>query len=247
MLVLLSKARERSALEGVLLHVRDAAFHLALVARGSWLRGEHGRAIVPAELLELRIDRRIEPVCLQDSRLEVVDDQGVRHAPKVLERVLHALNEVVGRLGEDGLAVTASRVGEHDADDVRPPSLAVGADHDRTGPEVDLGLEAWRALHPTERCRQSRSVLLQEPPDAVVADFSSRWELGLQILMDPLSRQALLPLLEKPGQPGARPACLALGQAGRRGKTSHCWDRRRLKTVHPPAGPGRRNRRNGRF
>lgn len=53
MLVLSVEAGERPPLEGVLLHVIDSPLDLALVPWRSRLRGEHGRAIVPAEVFEL--------------------------------------------------------------------------------------------------------------------------------------------------------------------------------------------------
>ena len=48
-----------------------------------------------AEVFELRVEFGVEPVGLEHSGLEVVDDDRVGHAPEVFEGVLQALDEVV--------------------------------------------------------------------------------------------------------------------------------------------------------
>ena len=110
--------------------------------------------------------------------------------------------------------------------------------HDRcAGSEVNLRFVARRALHPSERHRQARPLPLEESPHAVVADVPGAGELCEQVLMDPLGRQALAPLLDQPVDPWAGGASLRCDctLADRRFKTGQ----RR--------GAGRRNRRIGRF
>ena len=187
-LILLGETCELPLLERVLLHVIDAAFDLPLVPRCSRLRGEHCRAVVTAELLELGVELGVEPVGLEHAGLEVVDDDRAGHATEVLECVLETLDEVVCRLREDSLAVPSSRVGEDDPDDVGLAASAIGADDRGALAEVDLGFKSRQALHPAERHGSGPAVLLQESPHAVVADRSGRRILDQEILMDPLGR-----------------------------------------------------------
>ena len=98
---------------------------------------------------------------------------------------------------------------EDDPDHMRLASSAIGADDRSARAEVHLGFEPRRALHPPERHGRSGSVLLEQPPHAVVADRSGGRMLDREVLMDPLGRQPSLPLLEKPCEPRARRACLA--------------------------------------
>jgi hypothetical protein len=82
-------------------------------------------------------------------------------------------------------------------------------------------------------------VLLEKPPYAVVADLGGGGMLDQEVLMDPLGRQPLLPLIEKPCEPRARNACLTPRRAGRRVKTSHLRAGRRARTGHARLEPGR--------
>ena len=95
-LVLFVEGWEYPSLEGVVLNVADAPLDLALVPRCSRLGGECDRALVSAEVRELRIELRIEPVGLDHTGFEVVDDNRARHATEGLEGVLQAPDEVIG-------------------------------------------------------------------------------------------------------------------------------------------------------
>ena len=95
-LILLGEARELPPLESVVLDIGNAAFDLALVPRCPRLGRQDDRAIVSAELSELRIELGVEPIGLDDGRLEVVDDKRVRNATEVLEGILKAADEVIG-------------------------------------------------------------------------------------------------------------------------------------------------------
>ena len=106
-----------------------------------------------AEVRELRVELGIEPVGMQNCRLEVVNDERTGHAPEILKRVLNALEEGVGGLREDRLAVCLARVRQHDPEDVRASSAAVRADDRGAGAEVDLRFVSRRALHPPKRRR----------------------------------------------------------------------------------------------
>ena len=241
--VLFEKACEHSLPERVLLNVIDPAFDLPLVLRRSRLRGEHRRAVVTAELLDLGVELGVKPVGSEHTGLEVVDDDRAGHTAEVLEGVLETLDEVVGRLREDGLAVASPRVRQDDPDDVGLAASAIGADDRGALTEVDLGFESRWGLHPAERHGAGRAVLLQESPHTVVADSCGCRILDQEILVDPLGRQTVLPLLEQPGEPGDR---LAL-RSGRRTRTGQSRAGRRSKTGHCLLGPGRENRRAGRF
>ena len=47
------------------------------------------------------------------------------------------------------LAVSLPTVTEHDPKHIRLATLALGIDHPRSHPIVDLGLETWCAFHPS--------------------------------------------------------------------------------------------------
>jgi len=143
---------------------------------------------VAAELRELGVQVRVEPVGLDHPGLEVVDDERAGHAAEMLEGVLQATDEVFDRLREGRLAVAASRVRQDDSDGVGLPALPVGADDRCTCAKVDLRFEPRRALHPPERHGGRGTVLVQEPPHAVVADRGGRRMLGQEVLMDPRGR-----------------------------------------------------------
>jgi hypothetical protein len=88
MAILFWKTLELAALESILLHVVDAPFHLTLVPWRVRLRGQDHDAVVPAERGHLRHQLGVEPVRVFHRGLQVVDDQRLRHAAKMLEGVL---------------------------------------------------------------------------------------------------------------------------------------------------------------
>lgn len=90
---------ELTAPEGVFLGVVDARLDLALVPRHrghGWLQD---RPVLAAELDNLAVDIRIEPIGPKEGTLRIVNDQPRRHPAKVSECVFRAPDErvVVGR------------------------------------------------------------------------------------------------------------------------------------------------------
>jgi len=83
-------------------------------------------------------------------------------------------------------------VAQNDAEDMRPPPLAVSLDDGRPGTEVDLSLLTGSALHPSEGERLGPAQPTDEPSDAVIRKLEA--VVGHQILVNPLGCQALVQL-----------------------------------------------------
>ena len=94
-LVLLRETLERVALQSVVLRVLDAALDLALVLRGVRLRRKKRRAVVSGKGLQLRMHFRVVPVGPVHRRFQIVDDERLRNAAEVMQRVLGRRDEVV--------------------------------------------------------------------------------------------------------------------------------------------------------
>src|SRR5690606_27698509 len=73
--VLVLKAGEAAALQGVVLDVADAALDFALVTGGIRPRGQEHGAVVGGERADLGVELGIEPVGPRHGGLEVVEDQ----------------------------------------------------------------------------------------------------------------------------------------------------------------------------
>jgi hypothetical protein len=86
-----------------------------------------------------------------DQGLGVIDHDGLWHPAKVPEGVLETLQQAVGRLPEDRLAVTLARMAQHDPKDVRPAPPPVGLNDRRPSAQIDLDFLARRTLHPPHR------------------------------------------------------------------------------------------------
>ncbi len=147
--VLFFQAAEDAPFQGVLLHIAHARFDLAFVPGRPRPGGQDRHAVVVGKGAELGIKVGIKPVGRFDGRLEVVEDQGPRHAAEADEGVLQTGQERVGGLPINGLAVALARVAEDDAEDVRPPS-ARGRGERYPAAEVDLGFFSRGALHTAE-------------------------------------------------------------------------------------------------
>ena len=78
---------------------------MILVTRRPRLRGQDHRPVILRERLQFGIQLRVEPVGVQDSRLEIVDDHGPRRAAKMPKGVFQNAKEVLGRLAEARFAV----------------------------------------------------------------------------------------------------------------------------------------------
>ena len=149
--VLLLQAGERLALQGVALGVAHLALDLSLVTRCARLGRQDARAVVFGEGLNLRVQIGVKPIGLEDSRFEVVDNEGLGNAAKLPEGILDAREERFGRLPVDHLALRLPRVTQNDAEEMRTFAFAVWLSDGRPGAEVDLGLLAGSAFHPPER------------------------------------------------------------------------------------------------
>lgn len=125
----------------------------------------------------------------------------MRNAAEVFERILEASDEVVGQLREHHLAVALARMGEHDPQDMRSTSPAITSDDRSTRSEVDLGFKARLDFHSPKRQCPGVALLLEQPPDAVVADLRRPRKLVEQILMNPLRGQPTGPLFQDPRPP----------------------------------------------
>lgn len=106
MIVLVSQTWKDVAFERVVLGVLHAVLDLAFVTRRIRLGRHERRAIMPSERLQLRMKLRIVPIGLRDGRFQVVDDELLRHAAEMLERILQNQEEVVRRLPPHGFAVS---------------------------------------------------------------------------------------------------------------------------------------------
>ena len=87
----------------------------------------------------------------EDSRLEVVRDDGQRHAAKVAECIFETTDEILGGLSPDDLGVAPSREAEDYSEEMRATSLSVRETDRCPLAKVDLGFFSWGALHPPER------------------------------------------------------------------------------------------------
>src|SRR5665213_783030 len=185
-LVLLGKAREGPALEGVILDVLDARLDLALMpGHGGLGRGED-RPVMAAELDQLGIEIRVEPVGLEHGGLQIIDDRARRHAAKMPERVFQAPDEGLGRLPPDHLGVALARMAEDGAEQMRPSPVVV-LDHPSACPEVDLHLLARGTLHPPEWQVTLGGVAPDEPLNRLVAALEA--VVADQVMVDPHGRE----------------------------------------------------------
>ena len=75
------------------------------MSRRPRLGGKHDRAIVPAELGELRIEFRIKPVGLDNGCLEVVDHERVRNTAEVFEGISMSFQPVLKPLAFTSLNI----------------------------------------------------------------------------------------------------------------------------------------------
>lgn len=198
--ILLLQAVEGPPLQGVLLHVVDAPFHLPLVARRVGPGRQEGRAVMGGEGTHLGIEIGVEPVGLLDRGPQVVQDQPLRHAAEVPEGVFQATQEVVGGLAADGLAVSLARVAQDDAEDMGAAALAVVGHERGAGAEIDLGLLAGAAFETAEGEFLGRLQAVHEAADAVVA--AGEAVLGHQVLVDALGTETQLQLGLDEGAPG---------------------------------------------
>ena len=146
-----------------------------------------------AEGLNLGRQFRVVPVGVFDRRLEIVDDQHFRHAAEMPEGVFNRANEVLRGLTIDRLAVSLAAVAQHDPKDVRSSPLPIRQLDPRSRAEINLGLFAGLALHPTKRQRPCPSQLGHKPPHAVILVAEP---FGPQVLIDSLARKPLLQLLQ---------------------------------------------------
>ena len=108
------------------------------------------------------------------------------------EGILNAAEEVVGGLAVDDFAVGLAGVGQHDAEDMGPPTLAFGPHDGGARAEVDLGLVTGLALEATEGELAGRLQSADEATDAVVAAREA--VLVGQILEDSLGAEAQVTL-----------------------------------------------------
>ena len=138
---------ELMSFEGVLLHVVDVTFDLALVLWRVRARGNDGRLIVVSEGQDLGVKFRIVPVGLFDGRLQIIDPQSGRNSSEVAKGVFERSEKVVGALGEEGLGVAFPRVAEGDAQDVAHARFAILAPQGLGDAEVDLSFFAGGTFH----------------------------------------------------------------------------------------------------
>ena len=153
MAVLLRHARERVPLEGVLLHVIDAAFHLALMPGRVRLRRQEHRAVVRGERLHLGHQLGIEPIGVLHRRAQVVEHDRLRHAAKMGERVLQTTQKRFSGLPQRDFAVRLAAMTEHDAKHMRAVPLAVRTNDWCALAKVHLHLLTGSGFHtPKGRC-----------------------------------------------------------------------------------------------
>ena len=187
--VLLGQRGKPPALQGVALDVADSSLDFALVAGRVRLGRKDHRAVMLGKRPQTGIELRVVPVRMLDQGLGIVDHNGLRHPAKVPEGVLEALQQAVGRLPEDRLAVALTRMAQHDPEDVRPAPPPVRADNRRPSAQIDLDLLARRTLHTPHRQRTGPAQPTDVPLDAVVT--VAKTMLGHQILVNPLAAEAL--------------------------------------------------------
>src|SRR5207245_495328 len=115
----------------------------------------------------LRVHLGIEPVCLVDRRLEVVEHYTLGNATERPEGIFQTADKSLGGLLVDDLAVGLARMAQNHAKDMRAPTLAI--DHDRRSrAEIDLDRLPGSAFQTTERQRCRRTQSVHETTDAVV-------------------------------------------------------------------------------
>src|SRR5229473_1593228 len=190
--ILLVQAGEGPSLEGVVLHIVDATFHLALVPWRVRPRRQQHHAVVLAERLHLRIELGVEPVRPRYRGTQVVAHQPLRHAAKGAKGILQTADQGLRRLAIDRFAVTLARMAQHHAQHMRPTALASRV-HDRGAlAEVDLRLFPRQALQAAEWQRRRAPQTLHEAAHAVVA--ACKAVLADQVLMDALRAESQVEL-----------------------------------------------------
>lgn len=144
------------------------------------------------ERTQLRVQFRVVPVGFQNGRFEVVGHQRLGHPAEMPERILQALNQAVGRLPIDGLAVSPTRMREHDPQHVGSTASAILLKNRYARAKVDLRLLAGLHFDPPKRQRRRLLELGNIAPHAVV--LAGEAVLANQVLEDPLGRQTLFQL-----------------------------------------------------
>lgn len=181
--VLFGQAAELAPRQRVVLRILHARLDLALVPGHRRARGQHHRAVVPAELGHLRVELGLIPVRPGDDGPQVVHDQRARHPAEVAERIFQTPDELLGRLPPHHFAVSLARMREHDPEQMGPSPPGM-PDHPRALPEVHLRLRARLHLHAHEGHRLGRAPLSRKPFDRLIA--AGEAVRADEFLIDPL-------------------------------------------------------------
>ena len=192
-LVLRGQTGEGASAEGVVLHIGDAVLDLAFVFRGPGAARQDGASVMLGEAGQLGVEARIEPVGMEDDRLEVVEVEGPGDTAKGPPRVLETTDELLGVLAEEGLTVGLAREAQ---DHPKHPGTTANAgdwiDHPGTSAEVYLGFLTRLDLDAPDALRGRTAQVPDEAFDRLVG--SGDPDLGHEILVDALGTQAGLEL-----------------------------------------------------
>ncbi len=185
--IFLRQGLEPPAFERIAAHVGNSPLHLPLVLRRPRSARHDSHAVMAAEVGQLRVDLRIEPVRLQDRCFQVVEIEQKRHAPKVADRIFKAAQERFRVLPHDRFAVALARATQDHAENPTPTCLAFPVLNHRSQPEVHLHLLTGLTFHPPDPRRLRRPHLAHESLDRLVGVREPA--LLHQILINPLRAQ----------------------------------------------------------
>ena len=158
-----------------------------------WLgRPRHTRqdrgVVMRGKLTQLGIELGIGPVELPDRRLQVIQVDGQADPADVPKRVLQASQERLGILTQHLLGVAFARAAQDHTENPRLGLLAVGAHQHRARAKIHLRFLARLHLQSAVGVPQLAHVAF----DRLIR--TAKGDLRLQILEDPLGRQASLNL-----------------------------------------------------
>ncbi len=168
------------------------------------------------ELAHLAVEFRFKPITTADGGAQVIDSQFGRNTPERSKGVLSPSDALLGRLSPEHFAITLARTTRDDTEEMTSTAFAVLVDHPGTLTEIDLGFLAGLTLPTAERKLLAGAAAVDEAFDRRVAP--AKGVACDQILIDPLSREALLDSQGDLGQVNlAETAATSAGADGRNG------------------------------
>ena len=216
MTVLLSQRVKLIAGKSVILDIFHPAFDFTLVTGSIGPGRQDDCTVMAGKCQEFGMDLRIIPVGMDNRRLEIIDDDRLRHTAEIPKGILQASDEGLGVLMPDDFTVSLAGEAQNYPKDVRTPLFPVGKHYRSTFTEIDLNLFARPALHPAKRHRTAAFKTAYETLDTVIT--AGKTMLIVNILPYPLGTKAGLELLGNDGTKRLAGAFSAWKPGGRNGR-----------------------------